>query len=267
MQKIKIRNLPKLRKNLRFEVCKLSNQANAAHLGSSLSCMDILISVFFSNVFNFDIKKNSKDKFILSKGHAAAALYACLAEKGFINKKILTQYGKNNSIYEEHPNFKINGVLTATGSLGHGLSFACGMALAEKIQNKRNKIIVVLSDGECNEGTVWEAASFASTKKLNNIIAFLDYNKWQATGRSNEIFGGNFLKKWKSFGWNAIQVDGYNISKITNAIKKCNTNKPSIIICDTIKGSGIKFMEDNNNWHYRIPKNYELNQIKKILKL
>ena len=141
------------------------------------------------------------------------------------------------------------------------------MALAEKIQNKKNKIIVLLSDGECNEGTIWEAASFASSKKLNNITALLDYNKWQATGRSNEIFGGNFLQKWKAFGWNVLRIDGHNISKLNYSLKKSHKSKPTIIICDTIKGSGIKFMEDNNNWHYRIPKLHELDEIKKILKL
>ena len=267
MTKKKIKSLYKLKKILRFEVCKLSNQANAAHLGSSLSCIDILICIFFSNIFNFDIKKNSKDKFILSKGHAAAALYACLVKKGFLRKGILKKYGKDNSIYEEHPNFKINGVLTATGSLGHGLSFASGIALAEKIENKKNRIIVLLSDGECNEGTVWEAASFASSKKLNNITALLDYNKWQATGRSDKIFGGNFLAKWRSFGWNVLQIDGHNLSSINQSLNKTHKNKPTIIICNTIKGSGIKFMEDDNNWHYRIPKSHELNEIKKFLKL
>ena len=262
-----MQNITKISNKIRFQVCKLSHQANAAHLGSALSCVDILSVIFFSDLFKFDIKKNSLDKFILSKGHAASALYSCLALKKFISFKQLNKYGKNNSFLEEHPNKKVNGVICSTGSLGHGLSFGCGITLGEKINNYNNKNIVLLSDGECNEGSVWEAAGFASSKKLNNLIALIDFNNWQATGRSKEIFGEKIKKKWQAFGWDVIDINGNNIRQIYNALKKAkkNKSKPTAIICNTIKGKGIKFMEDNNNWHYRIPNKEELEIIKKIL--
>jgi len=256
-----------LSKKLRFEVCKMSHRANAAHLGSSLSCIDLLISIFFSNLFKIN-SKNKYDKFILSKGHAAAALYSVLSEKKIFSKKKLNLYGVKNSIYEEHPNSKINGVICSTGSLGHGLSFGVGISISEKIKNKNNKVIVLMSDGECNEGTVWEAAGFASAQKLSNLIAIVDYNKWQATGRSKEIMGGDMIKKWSAFGWETHNIDGHNYYQILNTLKKIKkSKKPTVIIANTIKGKGIKFMEDDNNWHYRIPNSLELILIKKELKI
>ena len=260
--------LLKLAKKLRYSVCVMSNRAKAAHLGSSLSCIDILTTIFFSNLFRFNIKNVSKgDKFILSKGHAAAALYSVLAEKKYFNKNNLKRYGKNNSLYEEHPNSKINGVICSTGSLGHGLSFGIGIAIAEKLKKTDNKVIVLLSDGECNEGTVWEAAGFASAQKLNNLIIIIDSNKWQATGRSNLIMGGKLIDKWKSFGWKGTEVDGNNINELCKKLKQNKyNNRPTAIIANTIKGKGIDFMEDDNNWHYRIPNIKELGVIKGILK-
>ncbi len=262
-----MKNITKISNQIRFQTCKLSHQAKAAHLGSALSCVDILTVIFFSDLFKFDIRKNSLDKFILSKGHAAAALYSCLAFKKFISFKKLNEYGKNNSVLEEHPNKKINGVICSTGSLGHGLSFGCGITLGEKIKNLKNKNVVLLSDGECNEGSIWEAAGFASSKKLNNLIALIDFNNWQATGRSKEIFGGEMKKKWQAFGWNVMDINGNNTKQIYNALKKAKKSKkkPTAIICNTIKGKGIKFMEDNNNWHYRVPTKNELKVIEKIL--
>ena len=260
--------LLKLAKKLRYSVCMMSNRAKAAHLGSSLSCIDILTTIFFSKLFKFNIKNISKgDKFILSKGHAAAALYSILAEKKYFNKNNLKQYGRNNSFYEEHPNSKVKGVICSTGSLGHGLSFGIGIAIAEKIKRTNNKVIILLSDGECNEGTVWEAAGFASAQKLNNLIVIIDSNKWQATGRSNLIMGGKLINKWKSFGWKSTEVNGNNINELCKKLKQNkHNNKPTAIIANTIKGKGIDFMEDDNNWHYRIPNIKELEVIKGILK-
>jgi len=139
--------------------------------------------------------------------------------------------------------------------------------LAEKIRNKNFKTIVLLSDGECNEGSVWEAAGFASAQKLNNLIVIVDYNKWQATGRTKSIVGGDLLKKWKSFGWNSFEINGHNINQILRTLVKAKkSQKPTALVANTIKGKGIKFMEDDNNWHYRIPTKEELNKIKYILK-
>ena len=261
-------NLRKISNNIKYSVCKMSNMSKAAHLGSSLSCVDILVSVFFSNIFHFNKKNYLKgDKFILSKGHAASALYSILAEKKYFKKKNLLKYGKNNSLYEEHPNFKVKGVICSTGSLGQGLSFGSGIALGEKIQNKKNKIIVLISDGECNEGSTWESAGFASAQKLNNIIVIVDNNKWQATGRTNLIFGGTLKNKWKSFGWTVEEINGHNHLELIKCFKKHEKTKlPLAIVANTIKGKGIKFMEDDNNWHYRSPNNSEMKLIKKILK-
>ena len=224
---------------------------------------------FFSNIFKFNIKNNLKgDKFILSKGHAAAAFYSVLAEKKYFPIKHLSKYGKNNSIYEEHPNSKINGVICSTGSLGHGLSFGIGISLAEKLENKKYKNIVLLSDGECNEGSVWEAAAFASAQKLNNLIVIVDSNKWQATGRTTDIVGGELFNKWKAFGWQTYRLNGNNINELLRYLKSSKSkknNRPIAIIANTIKGKGINFMEDDNNWHYRIPNKEELKDIKKIL--
>ena len=253
---------------MRYSVCEMSHYAKAAHLGSSLSCIDILTAVFFGNIFKF--KKNSlnSDKFILSKGHAAAALYSILAEKKYFDKSNLKKYGKNNSYFEEHPNIKIKGVICSTGSLGHGLSFGAGISLGEKLKKKNFKMIVLLSDGECNEGTVWEAAGFASAQNLKNLIVIVDDNKWQATGRSKFIVGGNLSKKWKSFGWNSFEINGNNINQLIKYLKKAKqSNKPTAIIANTIKGKGIKFMEDDNNWHYRNPNKEELKNIKHLLKI
>ncbi len=259
-----------LANKLRYNICKMSHTAKAAHLASSLSCIDLLISIYFSNFFRFDYgsKDIKKDKFILSKGHAAAALYSVFVEKGILSKSKLSLYGKNNSIYEEHPNSKIKGVVCSTGSLGHGLSFGIGISISNKLAKKKNKVVVLMSDGECNEGSVWEGVGFASAQNLSNIIVLIDNNNWQATGRSKEIFGGDLKKKWAAFGWKTQVINGHNFSEINLALKKAiNSNKPNAIIANTIKGKGIYFMEDNNNWHYRIPNKNELREIKNILKI
>ena len=258
----------KIANQIRYKVCEMSHEANAAHLGSSLSCIDILVSIFFGKIFKFNKNKIESDKFILSKGHAAAALYSILAKKNYFTENKLKIYGKNNSYYEEHPNIKVKGVISSTGSLGHGLSFGAGISLGEKIRRKNFKTIVLMSDGECNEGSVWEAAGFASAQNLKNLIVIIDYNKWQATGRTKSIVGGNLIKKWNSFGWKTFEIKGHNIIKILQTLKKAKkSHKPVAIIANTIKGKGIKFMEDDNNWHYRVPTKNELIDIKSILKI
>lgn len=256
---------------LRFEVVNMSYRAKAAHLASSLSCIDIVATLYFL-VLKINPKKMSdlnRDRFILSKGHAATALYAVLAYRGIINKKDLINYGKQNSLLEEHPNPKLKGVEAATGSLGHGLSVGCGIALGGKISKKNFYTFVLMGDGECNEGSVWEAALFASSKKLENLITIIDYNKWQGIGRTNEILNLKPLDlKWKSFGWNTFKINGHDPSeliKIIKKIKKIKNGKPNLIVANTTKGKGIKFMEDDNNWHYRIPNLEEIKKIKKSL--
>ena len=176
---------------------------------------------------------------------------------------MLEDFGKPGSFFHEHPPKPgyIPGIEAATGSLGHGLPMGVGMALASDILRQSFRTYVLISDGECNEGTIWEAALMASTLKLEKLTAFIDFNKWQATGRSEEIMTLQPLgEKWLSFGWNVYEIDGHNFEEIENALQKSkkNNGKPNLIIANTIKGKGVSFMEDNNNWHYRTPNKEEL---------
>ena len=260
----------KISKELRYELIKLIYNTQTSHLGSSLSCIDILIGIYFSkNGLGSKVnnKKNLKNTFILSKGHAAPALYVVLERKKYISKKMLNTYSKPKSFLEEHPNININGVLVSSGSLGHGLSYAAGMSLADRISNKNNKNIVLMSDGECNEGSVWEAAMFITGKRLKNILVFIDCNKWQATGRTNDVLKFEPIKrKWQSFGWNVKEINGHSFKDIENSLKNFQKNPiPTAIICRTIKGKGISFMQDNNLWHYRAPNDKEFLLAKKEL--
>lgn len=233
-----------------------------AHLGSSLSIVEILSVLFNLQLQNFEPSTYgpTSDQFILSKGHAAVALYACLLEKGFISHKDFDSYCEPGSYFEEHPNFNIPTVLCATGSLGHGLPFACGLALSYKYSQSNQKVFVLMSDGECNEGTVWESAQFAYAKKLNNVIALIDHNKLQATGSIVETIGNlKLAKMFESFGWDTYEIDGHNLREINQTIEKARRNSnPSVIVCNTIKGKGVSFMESDNNWHYRAPNEVEL---------
>ena len=259
-------NTIKLAAKLRYTAVQMSHRSKAAHLASSLSCIDIL-TVLYEKILKINPRKKDykRDRFILSKGHAAGALYAILAHKGFFNKNKLYSYGSKDSLLEEHPNPKLNGVEAPTGSLGHGLPVACGMALSAKILKLNFRTFVLLGDGECDEGTVWEAALFAPSKKLNNLIVIVDFNGWQGIGRTKSILNLNpFSEKWKSFGWNVKKINGHNHKQLYNSLKK-KYSKPTVIIAKTTKGKGISFMEDDNNWHYRIPDINEVEKAKKEL--
>ncbi|MBR9691993.1 transketolase [Candidatus Woesearchaeota archaeon] len=266
-------DIEKVAKQIRGKLVEMSHKGKAAHLGSALSTVDIL-GVLFWRILDMDIKNpdsEKKDRFILSKGHAASAIYATLAHKGFFPMKLLDTYAKEQSCLCEHPAPScVPGVRVATGSLGHGLPIGLGMALANKMKENNARVFVLMSDGECNEGSVWEAAMFAASNKLDNVIAIIDYNKWQATGRSNEILALAPLKeKWEKFGWNTYEVDGHNINELIQTLENIpkNSKKPSIIVANTVKGKGISFMEDDNNWHYRIPTEEEVQKAKKELGL
>lgn len=260
--KYKLNKIKEFVKQVRKDVIYLSYRAKTAHLASSLSCVEI-ISTIYQEYFKSGkgyINKHNRNRFILSKGHAASTLYSVLYRKKIISKTDINSFCKPGSKLEEHPSHKIKGVECATGSLGHGLSIGAGLALGYKIKKFKSKIFVLLSDGECNEGSVWEAAMFASAKKLNNLIVFIDYNKWQATGKSDQILNISPLDlKFKSFGWNVIRINGNKIKEILLALKKNYKNsKPTLILADTIKGFGVSFMQDDNNWHYKSPNNNEL---------
>jgi transketolase len=251
-------NSIQLAAQLRAKAVEMSHAADAAHLASSLSCIDI-IAVLYQSVLNLDPlnpKWDDRDRFILSKGHAATALYAALAYKGYLTEDDLKTYGKAGSLLEEHPSPKLPGVEAATGSLGHGLPCGCGLALAGRIKRQKYRTFVLMSDGECNEGSVWEASLFAAANKLGNLCAFVDFNKWQATGRSKEVLALDPLAdKFKTFGWNVHEIDGHDHQQILNAVNgvSLDNTKPTMVVSHTVKGKGISFMEDDNNWHYRIP--------------
>jgi transketolase len=198
-----------------------------------------------------------RDRFILSKGHAAAALYAVLAMKGYFPIEELDTFCKEGGRLAEHPPANLlPGVEAATGSLGHGLPLGCGMALSGRIKGETFRVFALLSDGENNEGSVWEAAMFAAAQKLDNVCVVVDYNKWQATARSDEtLMLAPLCDKWAAFGWDAREIDGHDIGALAEAMQRVpnGSGKPVALIAHTIKGKGVSFMEDDNNWHYRAP--------------
>ncbi|MGA2556609.1 MAG: transketolase, partial [Verrucomicrobiota bacterium] len=210
-----------------------------------------------------------RDRLILSKGHAASALYATLAARHFFPAAWLDTFAQHHSPLAEQPAPGCApGVELATGSLGHGLPVGLGIALAARIQKQDGRVIVVMSDGECNEGSVWEAALFAPRHHLDNVAIIIDYNKWQATGRSNEVMALQSLReKFAAFGWSASEVDGHDISALAAAMEKIpdGSGRPVALVAHTIKGRGVSFMEDDNNWHYRVPTAEEVAAAKKEL--
>ena len=253
--------------HIRASSISLSHKGKTPHLGSALSCADI-VSVCYGGsllINPANVTDALRDRFILSKGHAATALYSCLALQGFFPSDALDTYAQPGSMFAEQPiPNSLPGIEAATGSLGHGLPIGVGIALSAKIMNQSYRVVTLLSDGECNEGTVWEAALFAAAQHLSNVTVIIDFNKWQATGRSEEIMSlAPLVDKWRAFGWNATEVDGHNIQELRTAIaesdpKHKTIQKPCAIIAHTIKGKGISFMEDDNNWHYRIPNETEV---------
>lgn len=250
---------------IRSRLVRMSHESRAAHLGSALSCVDLLVCAYWNilNIEKENCRSEHRDRFILSKGHAAAAIYAVLVKKGILEESLLKTYGHEGALLEEHPGPSgIEGVEAATGSLGHGLSLGVGMALADRLQKKTRQTMVLISDGECNEGSVWEAAMYASGQALANLSVIIDFNKWQATGRSCEVTGlESLIDKWKSFGWNTFEIDGHDMKQSNSAIYQAYTDKtgPCAIVAHTVKGKGVSFMEDDNNWHYRIPTREEVN--------
>jgi len=238
---------------------EMTHLSGGSHIGSILSVADI-IAVLYNDIAVIDSnnpKKPDRDRIILSKGHAGAAIYAALAELGFFDIEILKTHYQNGSNLSGHVSHKgVPGVEISTGSLGHGLSIGSGMAYSAKKDNKKHKIFVILGDGENDEGAVWEAALISNHFKLDNLIAIVDYNKMQSLDFvENTISLESLSDKWRAFGWNVIDIDGHNHQELKEAFitAKENVGKPSIILANTIKGKGISFMENNILWHYRYP--------------
>ncbi len=250
---------------LRQRLVSTSAAAKIPHLGSCLSCVELLVALYWRelHVDPANPEDPNRDRFLLSKGHGAPILFQVLAERGFFPLERLADFGKAGSVFHEHPPKPgyIPGIEAATGSLGHGLPMALGMALAARIQQRPSRCYALLSDGECNEGSIWEAALLAASQKVHTLTAIIDFNKWQATGRSQEVMALDPLPaKWEAFGWHAQEIDGHDFVAIGQALAaaRAEIELPSVIVAHTVKGKGVSFMEDDNNWHYRTPNPQEL---------
>mgnify|MGYP002516233384 FL=1 len=253
MTRESIADLERIAKEVRKDILFEVYNANSGHVGGALSCADILVAIYFNLI-------NEGDKIVLSKGHASAALYAVLAEKGFFPKEELATFRKINSRLQGHPSYvKTPGIDASSGSLGQGLSVANGIALSFKLDKKSNHVYAILGDGEIQEGQIWEALMTANHYKLNNLIAFLDYNKLQIDGTNEEVMKVAPVKeKFEAFGFFAQEIDGHDFEKIIWAVKNAKKqSKPSIIIANTIKGKGVSFMENKCEWHGKAPKKEE----------
>ena len=263
-----IENINKFSNKLAIYSCEIISKAKTSHIGSVLSIRDIL-SLIFYKYLKFDKKKLTfNNSLILSKGHAGAGFYVSLFLKGIIGEKELFTYCKNGSKLFGHITKNSDyGIEFSTGSLGHGLPFAVGLALSDKINNKEKKIFVIMSDGEWDEGSNWEALLFASHHKLNNLNILIDYNNLQSLTTVNKTLNLQpFKQKIQSFGCKCHEVNGHSIKEINTSLSKKNFNKPNVIICNTIKGKGVKFMENKVLWHYRSPNKRELKDALKDLK-
>ena len=235
----------------------LSAGSESSHFGGGLSIVEITATLFGS-IMSYDAKNpewEDRDRFILSKGHGCLGYYTALHEIGFISKDDLMKFEKTNSYLLGHPVMnRKKGIEFSNGSLGMGLSIGIGVALAAKKRKKNYKVYVLIGDGECNEGSVWEAAMAAPNFKLNNIISIVDRNNLQQTGTNKEIMSvGDIAEKWRSFAWDVIELDGHNIKELYDAFSnERNSTKPLAIIANTIKGKGFSFSENNNDWHHKI---------------
>ena len=264
--------LKELSRLLRFDIIALSHQARSAHVGSCLSCADILVATCHGGlrISPQTVSDPSRDRLVFSKGHCAAALYCALAQRGFYDREELFATFNRNGGLQEHPNLRaMPGVEIASGSLGHGLSLGLGMALASRISGIPFQVCVIMGDGECNEGSVWEAAMLAAVQKTSNLCVVVDANGWQATGRSSEIMELEPLTdKWRSFGWEPVETDGHDPDALRTILQNVGkSSRPTAVIARTVKGKGVSFMEDDNNWHYRIPDEAEMLLVRKELGL
>ncbi len=257
------RSSEELASKIRRSVVQMAHLGKSSHVGSALSMTDI-IAVLYKDILNVDPtspEMPDRDRFILSKGHAGSAIYAALAHSGFIPIETLDEHYQDGSILSGHVSHKgVPGVELSTGSLGHGLSVAVGMAKAAHLQKRKHRIFCLMSDGECDEGSNWEAILFAAHHSLNNLTALIDYNKIQSLAPVAETLGLEpFADKWIAFGWQVLEVDGHNHHELHQALsdEETDNTQPKCIICHTTKGKGISFMEDSVLWHYRTPQGEE----------
>jgi len=250
---------------IRKHIIEMLYIAKSGHPGGSLSAVEALVAIYFAQMKHNPKRPDdpNRDRFILSKGHAAPALYATLAECGYFNTDLLKNLRQSGCMLQGHPACTcVPGVEASTGSLGHGLSFANGVALAGKLDKKNYQVYVLLGDGETGEGQIWEAAAVASHYKLNNITAMIDRNYLQIDGNTEDVLKlESVYERWKSFGWKVIEINGHDLEKIINALNQAKENKqkPTMIILNTVKGKGVSFMENNVDFHGVPPNEMERN--------
>lgn len=266
-------NLIFISKNVRKNIIEMLCESKSGHPGGSLSCADIVTYLYYEKM-NIDVnnpKWEQRDRFVLSKGHAAPALYSVLAEKGFFPKEELKTLRKTGGLLQGHPDSKhVPGVDVSTGSLGQGISNAVGMALGLKAQNNNARVYAVLGDGELQEGLVWEASMAAAHYKLGNLVAIVDFNGLQIDGKNEEVMGISPLdEKFRGFGFNVIECDGHDYEELDKAFKNAEETKgkPTVIIAKTVKGKGVSFMENQAGWHGQAPNKEQTEQaITEIMK-
>lgn len=261
-------------KELRKEIITMIYNAKSGHPGGSLSEIDMLIGLYYHKlrVNPQNPKWEDRDRFILSKGHASPGIYVVLADKGFFPKSELEGFRKINRMLQGHPELSTPGIDFAGGSLGQGICFALGIALACRLDKKNNTVYAMIGDGECQEGAVWEASMAAAFHKLDNFVVILDKNQVQETGKTQDIMDlGNVAQKWRAFGWNVIEINGHDMGQIVKALdraSKMKNKKPTMIISKTIKGKGVSFMELNYRFHGKAPNDEEykkaMEEIEKI---
>lgn len=237
---------------MRKTILAQAMRAGVGHIGSSLSVVEILVALFKSNYKHHQQDENDRDRFILSKGHASLALYSALFLKDILSQEELETYGCDGTLLGVHPEHALSAVDFCTGSLGQGISYAAGAALAAKLQKSSRRVYALISDGECNEGSVWEAMMFAGQHQLSNLVVVVDYNQQQALDfTANIIKIDRFIDHWRLFGWDAHEVDGHDVSKISETLAMMrHVEQPHVIIARTTFGKGVSFMENQIKWHY-----------------
>ncbi|WP_337098172.1 transketolase [Paenibacillus sp. YIM B09110] len=262
-------NSKQLAWKIRRHAIEMTHLSGGSHIGSVFSIADIIAVLYndIMTIFPENPRNDLRDRFILSKGHAGAAVYAVLAEKGFFDVRELESHYSNGSKLSGHVSHKdVPGVELSTGSLGHGICVGAGMALAAKRDKKKHSVFVIVGDGECNEGSVWEAALFANHYRLSNLTVIIDHNKMQSLDFcENTIELIDLAAKWKAFGWNVTEIDGHDHNQLKNALSRQHDEKPNCVIANTIKGKGVSFMENDILWHYKAPLGEDyLNAIKEL---
>lgn len=250
---------------VRQQVFEMIVSAGKGHIGGTLSCVEILVALYYGGAFRFGVAghdSDERDRFILSKGHAAAALYAILADMGYFTVFELSRFNKSGSILSGHPDRRIPGIEADSGSLGHGLGIGIGLALGAKLDRKNFKTVVLVGDGECAEGAMWESAAFAAHHKLSNVMGIVDNNGVCSTDLIKNCLDIEPIEdRWKAFGWEVVTVNGHSFDELERAFEQFirrDSDKPMMVIAKTIKGKGISFMEGDPRWHHEVPRDAEL---------